>query len=71
MRISSIRGKDATYPMKRTTLARQLAPVAAAARPRASAYGQQWIVGEVGGMKPMHTNLFTSTDPQALGRPPT
>ena len=57
--------------MKRTNLARQTAPVAAAARPCVSAYGQQWIVGEEGGMKPMHTNLFGTTDPQALGRPPT
>ena len=72
MRISSIRGKDDPYPMKRTTFARQSAPVAAAARPCASAYGQRWIGSDgVGRMKPMHTNLFASTDTQALGRPPT
>lgn len=72
MRISSIRGKDNPYSMKRTIFARQLAPAAVASRPCALAYGREWIGNDgVGVTKRMHTNLFASTDTQALGRPPT
>lgn len=72
MRIGSIRGKDKPYSMKRTTIARQLAPAAVASRPCALAYGREWIGNDgVGVTKRMPTNLFGATDAQALGRPPT